>query len=199
MSRVVLPALTGLAVLLGAALAAEIALDGTRGGLPRAAAGRTVAVPAPAPALGSADVQGWVTTILERPLFAPDRRPVSAAAPAAVASQGLPRLAGVVVTPDGRRAIFAAGADGKQIALAENGRIGAFTISRIDADAVTVAGPDGSILLRPSFATGAEAAAKPVAPPPQAAARLPPPGTSPSGLDLLQSSRKFPIPAASKQ
>jgi hypothetical protein len=198
MSRLVLPALLGLALLLGAALAAEIGLDGSDAGLPQPATGRLVDVPATAPALASADVQGWVTTILERPLFAPDRRPVSSAAPAAVASQGVPRLAGVVFTPEGRRAIFAAGTDGKQIALAENGRIGIFTVSRIDADAVTVAGPDGSILLRPSFATGAAAAARPVAAPPSAA-RPPPQGNAPSGLDLLQSSRKFPIPAASKQ
>lgn len=202
MNRLLFPALIGLVLLLAAALAWQIGQDGSSAPSPPSAVGPVARPASPAEmASDSSAVQRSVAAILARPLFAPDRRPIATTAPAAATAVGLPRLAGVVVTSSGRQAIFAAGGDGRQIAVAEGGQIGAFTISRIDADAVIIAGPDGSRMLRPSFAKGSEAGDKARETPPPAARPQSslPQGTAPSGIDLLQSSRKFPIPAASKQ
>ena len=194
MSRVAVLALAGLAVALGAVVAVEFMGDPVaevRPAVPATAVSVPVAGPAADPS------PGWVAEILARPLFSPDRRPVAAAVVVGgPAAPGLPRLAGVMVTPAGRRAIFAgAGASDKPLALAEGGRIGAFVISRIDDGAVTVTGPDGARVIRPSFATGAEAAAIEKAVPPDGA-RLQLLGSSPSGLDLIRNAPTTPLPAA---
>lgn len=96
-------------------------------------------------------VRDWVAAVLARPLFSPDRRP--AAAPVSTASNrvpGLPRLAGILVGPSGRSAIFAA--DGsKPIVAQEGGHVGAYTIKAIETAQVQLAGPDGTRVLNPSF------------------------------------------------
>lgn len=87
----------------------------------------------------------WVTTILARPLFTRDRRPAAPVSAVAAASGGggLPRLTGIAISPERRRAIFA-GTDGaKPIVVEEGGSIGAFTVQAIGPDGVKVAGPDG--------------------------------------------------------
>lgn len=91
-------------------------------------------------------------TVLARPLFSPGRRPPAAAAagPAAPAP-GLPRIAGVFVTPAGRRAIFAADKGGKPVVVGEGGQIGAFTVKSIRDGQVTVHGPEGERVLSPAF------------------------------------------------
>jgi hypothetical protein len=104
----------------------------------------------------------WVATILARPLFSPDRRPPTEAAPmpAAVASpedDTPPRLTGVLVSAQGRTAIFADPAGGKPIVLEEGGRLGRFTVQTIEAGQVTLAGPAGVAVLRPAFAAGGAA------------------------------------------
>lgn len=92
----------------------------------------------------------WVATILARPLFDPARRPPATESGPAIA--GLPRLAGVLVGPFGRSAIFAAD-DGKPLVVEEGGHVRAWTVRRISADAVEITGPAGPRLLRPAFRT----------------------------------------------
>jgi hypothetical protein len=79
-------------------------------------------------------------------LFSPNRRsadrPSTDAITAGEASQGLPRLAGTIVGPNGARAIFA-GADGKSNSVAEGDVIGAFKVRDIHPGLVTLTGPDG--------------------------------------------------------
>ncbi len=93
-------------------------------------------------------------TALARPLFNSDRRPT--APPPDVAPTAspitLPRLAGTVVSPSGKRAIFAAG--DKPAVMAEGSRIDAWTVQAISAGTVTLTGPDGPHVLHVSFATG---------------------------------------------
>lgn len=149
--------MTGLAAaLLGVAgLAAVVALEvvnapqGTADYRPS----RTIAVARLGKSV-SADHSGeWVSTILGRPLFSPDRRPSSVAA--AVASlPGLPRLSGIMVGPFGRSAIFAA--DGAKPLVAQEGaQIAGYTVKAVEATQVRLIGPNGSVVLYPTFAAAA--------------------------------------------
>ena len=104
----------------------------------------------------------WVATILARPLFSPDRRPPSEASAARVggAPEGLPRLAGVVVGPFGRSAIFVP--DGrKPMVVTEGGRIDAWTVRSIEVGTVQVSGPGGARTLHPSFESSPAASGAP--------------------------------------
>jgi hypothetical protein len=94
------------------------------------------------PDLRTADV-----AILNRPLFSPSRRPL---AQTSVPRAGLPRLTGIMISKTGRFAIFAP-ARGKPIIATPGDAINNFTIRSIDADAVTVAGPEGVVTVRTSF------------------------------------------------
>jgi hypothetical protein len=93
-----------------------------------------------------------VATILARPIFSPDRRPIEHGVQAV--TPGLTRLAGVIVSPLGKTAIFAAFVGGKAIAVGEGGRVGAFFVEAIEAGVVLVTGPGGQQLLRPTFDAG---------------------------------------------
>jgi hypothetical protein len=95
-------------------------------------------------------------TILARPLFRSARRPPAGAAAAAAGGgvANLPRLTGVLVSRTGRSVIFAAGADGKPLVVAEGGRIGAYLVQSIGAGQAVVVGPDGARTLRPAFGGG---------------------------------------------
>ncbi|MBV8521959.1 MAG: hypothetical protein JOY71_07520 [Acetobacteraceae bacterium] len=117
----------------------------------------------PTPAVDVAGrTQAWVSTVLARPLFSPDRRP---AAGPAQATGSLPRLTGTVVGPFGRAAIFAG--DPKAVAVAEGGRIQSYSVRSIGANEVEVIGPEGVQILRPSFAPAPPpGAARPTAAPP---------------------------------
>lgn len=85
----------------------------------------------------SGEVLSWVNLILARPLFNTDRRPSNPGG-ALPAKTALPRLAGVIVTPFGRQAIFATSPEGKSIAVPEGKKMGIYTITHIEAGAVTV-------------------------------------------------------------
>jgi hypothetical protein len=93
--------------------------------------------------------------LLGRPLFSPDRRPAAAAPPAQVAATDgatdLPRLAGVIVGPERRSAIFADGA-GKPSVAGEGASIGRFTVRAIGPGKVTVTSSEGESVLRPWYA-----------------------------------------------
>jgi general secretion pathway protein N len=171
MRRSLLPPL--LLALLAAALVATIVLE-LRGRSRDSEAMLPSAVPSlPTPTGRSAapapgQIARWAATSLARPLFSPGRRPpaVEAAAPGA-APPSLPRVAGVVVTPAGRQAIFAAKESDKPLVVGEGGRVGAFTVQSIRAGQVTVRGPGGERVLQPAFDPDAPAPAapQPVAPP----------------------------------
>lgn len=96
-------------------------------------------------------VQEWTRVVLARPLFSASRRPASVV----VAGPQEPRLAGIVVGPSGRRAIFA-GADGARGTIAGIGQqAGGWRVQAIDATSVQVIGPAGLRTLRPARDTGA--------------------------------------------
>lgn len=119
--------------------------------LPRPALRRA----APPEAAGVAEaprggVEDWISTILARPLLSPDRRPAAPVAPAGRPDgAALPRLAGTLVTSSGRVAIFAGGP--APLVLQEGGQVGGFTVMRIEAGRVTLAGPEGLRVLGPRF------------------------------------------------
>lgn len=99
----------------------------------------------------SAQRQQWVVAMLARPLFAPDRRPRAAAKVVAHAAAVLPRLTGILIYGDGRRALFA-GIDGaKPMAAAEVAEVADFHVQKIEAGQVTLLGPDGARVVRPTF------------------------------------------------
>jgi hypothetical protein len=100
----------------------------------------------------------WVATVLARPLFSPDRRPPSEGSVAVgdPIPDGLPRLAGVMVGPFGRSAIFAVDGE-KPLVLREGGRVNAWTVRLIRAGEVEVEGPGGTRTVRPSFQSSPEA------------------------------------------
>ena len=115
---------------------------------PQTRAARTIAR-TPQPATNR--TRDWVTAVLARPLFSPDRRPAADAASTAGSSlPGLPRLAGILVGPFGRSAIFAAD-DSKPIVVQEGGRIGAYTVKSIEMAQVRIVGPEGAQVLNPRF------------------------------------------------
>lgn len=132
-------------------------LNGSLAPVPMQAGGDTAAGPRRAAVTDPDASAGWQATLLQRPLFSPSRRPPPSAGAAGIV--GLPRLAGVLVAPGDRHAIFAGG-----IVVAEGGAVGRYTVQAIDAGQVTLRGPEGTQVLRPAFAsvsTAAQAAAVP--------------------------------------
>lgn len=104
--------------------------------------------PVEARAAVAGDVDGWVAKALARPLFSPDRRPAAAGATSGGAGQAWPRLTGTLVSGAGRGAIFAGP---RPIVVREGGRLDGFTVQLIEPGRVTVRGPDGVRVLRPTF------------------------------------------------
>jgi hypothetical protein len=98
----------------------------------------------------SADVESWVSTALARPLFSPDRRPVSSStASASNTTRHLPRLAGIVISSESRRAIFSDGP--KPIVVNEGDHIEGYIVRSITAREVYLATPHETQVLRPTF------------------------------------------------
>jgi hypothetical protein len=148
--------LTGLAVVLAGTLAVEVVRPvGDSVGVP------VLAVPERAVPRVAVEVPVDVDGVLGRPLFAPSRRaPAVAIAPVGtVAVREVPRLTGVILGPDGGRAIFVDGGGGKAVAVGDGGRVGSYVVQSIAEDAVVVAGPDGRVVLR--IASDPEVRAKP--------------------------------------
>ncbi len=172
--------------LVAAGLAASIArqLEGGPATDAPPAPVRRPAVAAPAAERPPDRSGDWAAISLARPLFSPDRRPPPpAAAPGSASGPAEPpRLTGILVTPDGRRAIFA-GAD-QPLVLQEGGRIGSYLVQTIAAEQVTILGPSGPRTLRPRYdprAPGdAAASGGPAVEVPFDA------NPTPSGLDILR-------------
>jgi hypothetical protein len=114
-------------------------------------AGRAAAEP-PAPADTAVNqAHQWEAAILARPLFNLDRRPFDPAPVAAGENAALPRLSGIVITPQGRSAIFTPAGGGKQTVVAEGDSLGSYVVQTISSDEVVLAGPDGSHSLNPTW------------------------------------------------
>jgi len=103
------------------------------------------------PATPTSEQQQWAIATLARPLFAPDRRPRAAAKVAARAPAVLPRLTGVLIYGDNRRAFFA-GVDGAKAGpTSEGAEVADFRIQKIEAGQVVLLGADGVRVVRPTF------------------------------------------------
>ncbi len=97
------------------------------------------------------DTASWAASILHRPLFSANRRPAKNAGRAAMAAAtGLPRLAGIMITAGGRRAIFMPD-NGKAMTLAEGATLDDYTIRRIAPDRVLLSGIKGDKTLSPAY------------------------------------------------
>lgn len=133
-----------------------------------------------AASLSPGPVQAWTRSILARPLFSPSRRPPSVT----VSGPERPRLAGIVLGPGDRKAIFAGSGTARGVVAAVGQQAGAWRILAIDASGVRVMGPDGVRLLHPSRdPSGRETDAPPPLP------------EHPSILDLLRN-RNLPTPGS---
>jgi hypothetical protein len=126
---------------------------GPAGQLSRAASRRTDVAPGPlsrgASRRTDADLGRWVAVILNRPLFAPDRRPAPGAS-TVVAAAGVPRLSGIVVAPGEAGAIFQP--KGAKPLVAHPGDVvGGWMVSAIAANGVTLRKADDRITVTPEF------------------------------------------------
>jgi hypothetical protein len=128
-------------------------------------AAATLANAPPTSELAADALAGIAASIVERPLFSPDRRrtdePATAAA-SGLAHEALPRLTGVLVGPLGGRAIFAS-ADGKSHTAGAGDAIGGFKVRTIGPGTVIVTGSEGDRVLHPTYVAsqGANNAAVP--------------------------------------
>jgi len=103
----------------------------------------------------SSQLEAWVGTILGRPLFAPNRRPLSVVSSQAAPPQGLPRLAGLMRSGDTAVVIFEPAHGGKPLVLSQGGEIAGWTITSVGDSSVSLA-KDGEVrTLRPSFGNAA--------------------------------------------
>jgi hypothetical protein len=92
----------------------------------------------------------WFQEIVARPLFSPDRRPTVSDARTI---QGLPRLTGVIVNGPRRVAIFAASQGGSAVVVEAGSRVGVYEVREVTDAGVTVLGPEGTTVIRPTFDT----------------------------------------------
>ncbi len=106
----------------------------------------TFTTPKQAQAAAARETASWEQTVLARPLFSIGRRPQRVASKAGdVLAVGQARLAGIMITRFGKRAIFAPDGGGKQMVLPEGASVNDSTIRRIQADRVILA--SGTVLL----------------------------------------------------
>jgi len=121
---------------------------------------------APAPVAQTADVNAtpqdgsgpadFANTINARPVFRADRHPYPTNdQDVSTAPVDLPRLTGILLASDMKRAIFAPDGSDKAIVVAEGENVGDWRVQEIAADSVTMTGPDGTRRLRPKFAANA--------------------------------------------
>lgn len=142
----------------------------------------------------SVDTQ--IASILDRPLFAPDRRgppapkvPDQSAGPAARAAPEITgRLGGITIGPgDVKQAVFERGDGEKPLVVKEGDDVDGWTVSSIESDKVVLTSTFGQRELQPTFGTPGDA---------------PPPRNKPSaardtpGPEALATSPAQPSPAA---
>jgi hypothetical protein len=102
---------------------------------------------------GGESPSDFATAILARPLFRPDRHPFPTNDQDALATVpvDLPRLTGILLSSDVKRAIFAPEGSDQSIVVSEGENVGDWRVQEIAADSVTMTGPDGTRRLRPKF------------------------------------------------
>jgi hypothetical protein len=105
------------------------------------------AASAPKPPLPGPNVADLVATTLAGPLFSPTRRPSEQAGAEAASDLADFRLSGIVIEPDRRIAIFAAGA--KPFIRAEGESLNNWRLDNISPYAVSLSGPEGTRTLEP--------------------------------------------------
>lgn len=162
------------AVALTALIAIELFVSsggGTEPAAPQAA--QTAEAAPPAETQSPAE---FAETVLGRPLFRADRKPyVTADQDVSTAPIDLPRLTGILLASDVKRAIFAPDGSDKPIVVSEGESVGSWRVQEIAPDSVTMTGPDGTRRIRPKFAANAVPAT-----PPDIAAPAPEPAAAPA-------------------
>jgi hypothetical protein len=138
-------------------------------------------------ASASNSATGLVAAILARPLFRSDRKPapgdtrgMTSGAPA-----DLPRLTGILMTDNERRAIFQPAGKERPIVVVEGETVGNWRVDQIAVDAVILSGPGGTRRIEPRFSGAAPTGAPQQTTPPVAGFGNPG-GQQNGGQDRLQ-------------
>jgi hypothetical protein len=130
----------------------------------------------------------FAEAILARPLFRADRHPYATNdQDVSTAPIDLPRLAGILLASDLKRAIFAPDGSDKPIVVSEGENVGSWRVQEIAPDSVTMTGPDGTRRIRPKFAANA---VPPTPPDIAAAVPEPTPGGVPGTGPLPQTPKR---------
>ncbi len=115
---------------------------------PPAVSPARVRAAATSPVLAARQTGTWVAAVLARPVFSISRRPPKVVAGSHEQVAGEARLAGIMITRAGRRAIFAPEGGGKPLVLGEGASVNQSTIRSIQADRVLLA---SGAALRPTY------------------------------------------------
>ena len=147
------------AAVLMAVVVAEVGVTGSTSSGPPPDAG----LPAPQMAQAAAPelTHDYGDAALARPLFSVSRRPPAGLAgqPGAVDTAPPPRLSGVVIVGSQRRAIFQDG--DKSLVATVGSSLGKYRIISVDLAQVTLEGPNGAEILKPSYDGTASVATTP--------------------------------------
>ena len=111
-----------------------------------------------APMPEDTDLAQSMAVILDRPLFAGDRRPVPGD-PAAPAAAGVPRLAGIIMAPGQAAAIFQQAKGSKPVVARPGESVGEWEVTAIAANGVSLRKADTEMILTPQFVDGHTTAA----------------------------------------
>lgn len=189
-----------LLALVAVALTALIGIElfVSSGGDTESAAPQAAQTAEAAPAAETQSPSEFADTILARPLFRADRHPYATNdQDVSTAPIDLPRLTGILLASDIKRAIFAPDGSEKPIVVSEGESVGSWRVQEIAPDSVTMTGPDGTRRIRPKFAANAVPATPPDAMVPAAEPMPgPAPGTGPlpqmpkRGAALLNARRR---------
>lgn len=90
----------------------------------------------------------WMSVALARPLFAPSRK---LALGALAADPGMPRLTGIIASPEGTVAIFQPAASTRAVVARAGERVGGWEVTAIVADAVNLRKENNIVVLSPRF------------------------------------------------
>jgi len=113
---------------------------------------RTVEAVSAIPPQQAAEVEDLLATTLARPLFSSTRRPPEIAQGESAPGLDLSdkRLAGIVIEPDRRLAIFAV-TGAKPLTLSEGESVGGWRIESITPTEISLVGPSGTRTMQPTW------------------------------------------------
>ncbi|HEY1413051.1 MAG TPA: hypothetical protein VGF36_12975 [Rhodopila sp.] len=98
--------------------------------------------------LAARSIAQWEAVSLDRPLFAPDRKPEAGSRSA---DAGLPRLAGIIAFADEELAIFQPSGNGKAMAVRHGATVGGWEVTMVSAEEVDLRKANSRLVLRPEF------------------------------------------------